>query len=76
MSGSVLGWARGGVHRRGPVGIGKPGAGLLEGFDLLKSPLATMRNEQVDLWRAVSAGASRQETVVRSSGRFLTPQGW
>lgn len=29
VPGDVLGWTPGGVHRRGPVGIGKPGAGAL-----------------------------------------------
>ncbi|ERF56914.1 hypothetical protein H641_04891, partial [Cutibacterium granulosum DSM 20700] len=46
VPGDVLGWTLGGVHRRGPVGIGKPGSGALGSLLVGVSP-ATTRNEQV-----------------------------
>lgn len=39
VPGDVLGWTPGGVHRRGPVGIGKPGAEALGSFARWDFPL-------------------------------------
>ena len=82
VPGDVLGWTPGGVHRRGPVGIGKPGSGalgsLLVGVSLPPRGMSRSTNRPVEglvRWGFPPRACGEASGVV-SSGRFLTPRGW